>query len=66
MDRFTTRLTQMTVAVGLSFALAGLGGQAFAQSDAMKKDGMMKKEEMKKGDTKKGEIKDDKMMEKKQ
>ena len=58
MHKFTGRLTRAMVAVGLFFALAGVVGQAFAQSDTMKKDEMMKKEEMKKGDMKT----DDKMM----
>src|SRR5713226_4612462 len=67
MRRLTGGLTRalVVVAVGLSFGVAGVVGEAIAQSETMKKDEMkkeemqkkemMKKKEMQKGETKKGE-----------
>ena len=66
----------MIVAVGLSFGIVGVVGEATAQSDTMQKDdtkqGEMKQNDMKKRDMKKGDVmkkgmpKKDMMMEKKQ
>ena len=67
MRRLTDGLMRAVVvaAVGLSFGVAGVVGEALAQSETMKKDEMkkeemqkkemMKKKEMRKGEMKKGE-----------